>query len=257
MKQLASAFAIAFSMYSVLPMPQVDWKRENMKYAMCFFPWIGLVIGGAVYGWLYFAGICMLQESLVSAVAAALPVLLSGGIHLDGFCDTIDALASHQTKERKLEILKDPHIGSFAVIGCCLYFLLSFALWSQMAKNPKSVGIILIGYILSRSLSGLSVVSFSCAKNSGLACAFSDSAAKMKVKTVMIVYLVLCLAAMAFISPFLGIGTFFISILVYVGYQKMCYKQFGGLTGDLAGYFLIVCEFCILLYVCAAGGVIQ
>ena len=42
---------IAFSMYSKIPMPQCDWTDDNMKYVMCFFPWIGAVIGALCIGW--------------------------------------------------------------------------------------------------------------------------------------------------------------------------------------------------------------
>ena len=52
---------------------------------------------------------------------------------MDGYCDTVDALASHGTPARRQEILKDPHIGAFGVIRLCGYFLLSFALWTTLA----------------------------------------------------------------------------------------------------------------------------
>ena len=34
-------------MFSALPMPQFDWNEKNMRYAMCAFPLIGVVIGAA------------------------------------------------------------------------------------------------------------------------------------------------------------------------------------------------------------------
>lgn len=58
MKKMWNSFKIAFSMYSKIPMPQSEWTDENMSLAMCFFPWVGAVIGLAswvVYqagGWL-------------------------------------------------------------------------------------------------------------------------------------------------------------------------------------------------------------
>lgn len=51
MKRLANSFGIAFSMYSRIPMVRCDWTEENMKYVMCFFPWIGAVIGALCF-WL-------------------------------------------------------------------------------------------------------------------------------------------------------------------------------------------------------------
>ena len=61
-----------------------------------------------------------------------MPVIITGGIHLDGFVDTMDAINSYQPIERKLEILKDSHIGAFALISCVTYFIISFGLWSEI-----------------------------------------------------------------------------------------------------------------------------
>ena len=47
---IIKSFIIAFSMYSKLPMPHTEWNEEDMRYVMCFFPWIGIVIGAVVYG---------------------------------------------------------------------------------------------------------------------------------------------------------------------------------------------------------------
>ena len=96
----------ALSMYSVFPMPQLEWNQHTMKYAMCFFPFVGIVVGAFVYLWVWICGFFSLNTALAAVVLALLPVLLSGGIHLDGLIDTSDALSSHQPAERKLEILK-------------------------------------------------------------------------------------------------------------------------------------------------------
>ena len=53
---LLRSFVIAFSMWSAIPMPQVEWDRDGMKYALCAFPFIGLAAGGAVWLWLFVCG---------------------------------------------------------------------------------------------------------------------------------------------------------------------------------------------------------
>ena len=45
MKSLWNNFKVAFSMFSKIPMPRADWTEENMKYMICFFPFVGTVIG--------------------------------------------------------------------------------------------------------------------------------------------------------------------------------------------------------------------
>ena len=144
------SLAIGVAMYSKIPMPRVEWNEKNMKYAMCFFPLVGVVtgileviLGNAllVYtscGTLFFAGVMTL-----------LPVLVNGGIHMDGFLDTMDALNSYGSREKKLEILKDSRTGAFAVIGFGLYLVASLALWSE-AKS-EMLPVIGAGYVMSRS----------------------------------------------------------------------------------------------------------
>ena len=109
------SLAVALSMYSKIPVPTVDWNEKNMKYAMCFFPVAGVVTGALEYA----AGYALLTWTdcgslFFAAVMTMIPVLVTGGIHLDGYADTMDALSSYGDREKKLEILKDPHTGAFA-----------------------------------------------------------------------------------------------------------------------------------------------
>lgn len=105
--------AVAFSTYSKIPMPQFVWKEEDMRYSMCFFPWIGAVIGAILWGWFRLSALLGISTLAFILISAALPLIITGGFHVDGFMDTMDALHSYQPRERKLEILKDSHIGAF------------------------------------------------------------------------------------------------------------------------------------------------
>ena len=118
---------VAFSMYSRIPMPQFRWEDADTKYMLCFFPWVGAVIGAAVW---FFTRLCdWLNIGLLceTFAGAAIPLLITGGFHADGFLDTSDALHSYQSRERKLEILKDSHVGAFAVIRFAIYGILYLA----------------------------------------------------------------------------------------------------------------------------------
>ena len=117
-------------MFSAVPMPQFDWNRKNMRYALLAFPLIGVLIGLAFWGADLLCEWLALPAVLRGAVFCLIPFALTGGIHLDGYADTCDALASHADPEKKQEILKDPHVGSFAVMRICGTFLLMFALWA-------------------------------------------------------------------------------------------------------------------------------
>ena len=98
---LFRSLAIAISMYSKIPVPIVEWNEKNMKYAMCFFPVVGAVTGVLQL----LTGRILLEYTacgkLFFAIAMALiPVIVTGGIHLDGFADTVDALSSYGDRRK-------------------------------------------------------------------------------------------------------------------------------------------------------------
>lgn len=242
---LLKSLAIAISMYSRIPVPLVEWNKKNMKYAMCFFPVVGVLTGIIQFA----AGIILYGHTLCgrifcSAVMTIIPCLVTGGIHLDGYADTIDALSSYGERDRKLEILKDPHTGAFAVIGLCIYFLASFALWSE--AGIRHLPVIACTYVLSRSLSGISVVTFHAAKNSGLLKTFQDGAQRFRVRTVLIIWMAVSAAMMFLFAWKQAIGAVLAALITFGYYHYMSKKYFGGITGDLAGYFLQICELAML-----------
>lgn len=231
---------IAFAMYSKIPMPHIDWTKERMRYVFCFFPVIGVVIGGAMVLWEKYGMLLTGNEDFHTAVLILIPVIITGGIHFDGFLDTCDALSSYKTMEEKLEILKDSHAGAFAILMGCCYFVLDYGVFH--AVDMRAMRLLAVGYVLSRSLSGLAIVAFQKARKSGLAATFSDSAQKKTVAITMIVYIVACAAVMIVTEPVVGTICFLTAILVFIWYRFMSYGKFGGITGDLAGFFLQVCE---------------
>ena len=94
MKSLWNSFLIALSMYSRIPVPQAEWTEKNLRWALCFFPLVGAVIGALGYGVYCLCEFLALPQLLAGALLTALPVVVTGGIHLDGFCDTTDAISS-------------------------------------------------------------------------------------------------------------------------------------------------------------------
>lgn len=238
---LFKSMIIAFSTYSRIPMPEVLWNEKNMKYSLIFFPFIGAVIGGLLLGWRQLSGVLGLGSFMQSAVALSIPVMISGGIHLDGFIDTADALSSFQTRERKLEILKDPHTGAFAVISCSIYFILYFGALTEL-KSLKAYLLLSIGFILSRALSGLALVLFRSAKKEGLLYAFSSAAHRKITGILLVVIILVCAGLMLYVDGKGGTALLLSAGLVFTYYRQVSYRQFGGITGDLAGFFLQVCE---------------
>ncbi|MBQ7849308.1 MAG: adenosylcobinamide-GDP ribazoletransferase [Clostridia bacterium] len=245
------SLCIAFSTYSRIPAPQVEWSDENRKYSMCFFPLIGAVIGLLLWGWLWLCEALAIGPVLKGAAGALLPVLVTGGIHMDGFMDTSDALASWQSRERRLEILKDSHVGAFAVLGCAGYLLLHAALLSEAAA--ASGGMLACVFVLSRALSAWAMAAFRSARPSGMLDAFAHAAHKRLVTLSCAVYAVLCMAAWCAAGGWLALVCLMTAALCAWYYRHMAYRQFGGVTGDLAGWFLQVTELALTAVIVMGG----
>ena len=180
-----------------------------------------------------------------------IPVLVTGGIHLDGLLDTADALSSWQPKEKKLEILKDSNAGAFAVIVACCYFLACFGFWTEL--SGRQVLVLSGGYMLSRSMSGLSVASFPCARKTGTVATFSDAVQERTVMTCLYILLFLSAGFMCLLDAKLGTAAVVGAWCTFFWYYCMSMKQFGGITGDLAGCFVQTCELVMAICVWAAG----
>ena len=243
---MLKSLAIAFQMYSHIPIPSFQWDDSSRKYALCFFPLVGAVIGGVEILWFYLAALLDAPVLIGTAVATTIPFLITGGIHMDGFCDTVDALSSHQSMDKKLEILKDPHSGAFAIIFAALYILLYFAGWSAVS-DIRVLNAVCIGFVLSRALSGLAAVTFKGARKDGMLQGMADSAAKKTTITVMLFYILLCAASLIMLCGWLGLLILCVNELVFLYYRITAYKKFGGITGDIAGWFLQLSELATIL----------
>ena len=241
---------VAFSMYSAIPMPRTDWNERNMRYAMCAFPLVGLVVGLLEWGFARLAGILGFSGILAGAGLCLLPLIITGGIHMDGFADTWDALASQASPERRQEILKDPHIGAFGAMHLGMYLIASFALWASL-RNVRPVPVIAM-FCLSRSLSGLSVTSFRLAKSTGIAHAFASAADKKRAGGILLALAIVLTGVLAACGR---TGTLMAAAAwaVFAFYRRMAERSFGGLSGDLAGWFLETAELLMLAVMCVMG----
>ena len=242
---------IAFSTYTRFPMPQVEWTEENRKYTMCFFPLIGFIIGGIIWFWLYICNCLNINLLIKGAFSAIIPLMVTGGIHMDGFMDTTDALASWQTKEKKLEILKDSRVGAFAVIGCVSYLLMFAALFSEadVSKGP----FLGVCFVLSRVMSSWTVTILRSARPNGMLDKFAATAKKRIVSISGCIYALICIVIWCFSTFWLALLCTAIVVLVTLCYRHMVYKHFGGVTGDLAGWYSQMLEICLVAMVILGG----
>jgi adenosylcobinamide-GDP ribazoletransferase len=226
-------------------MPRVVWDGEATRLSIAFLPLAGVLIGGAVWGWQILCRILGFSPVLFAAVAALLPLLITGGIHMDGYCDTIDALAAQKDKTRALEILKDPHTGAFAVIWLCAYLLACFAALHELSLCGDGAGPG-FAYVLSRCFAALNALTMPNARKDGLLAAFTQKADRRAAAVILTLFTALGLAGLLWAFSWRGLAGLAFCVVVTAWYRRMAIRRFGGATGDTTGYHLQITELALL-----------
>lgn len=250
-----ASIILAFSMFSRIPMPKVSWNEKNMRYMLASFPLVGLLIWALMYAWITMCFRFGVGRTLLSAGAMLLPLAVTGAVHMDGFCDTIDALSAHADKKRSLEILKDPHIGTFAVVAVCGYMIANFALCRSLELGFEQIMLLGTGYVLSRALSALASVMFKGGTDGTLR-GFCMAADKKAGVVVSCLFIALCVGVGFYFSPACAALILLLDVLCFVWLYFTARDRFGEMRGDLAGCFLQICEILTLiaLLICQKGG---
>lgn len=247
MKGLVRSFLMAFSGYSVSPKTKLTRNKENCEYILLFIPVVGLIITAIINRWAVLYPYMCDYPVLPAVVGAVVPIILSGGSFLDGFIHTVDALSSHKSKEEKLGILtEDTHCGYSSIIVCICTILVAIGIWSEMPID--GIFVIAFAYIISRSLYAISVLTMKHAAPSKCSCYVPEkNALKWFEVLVNIGYICVCAVLMvniahSFANIPVAIACFVGAALCYVYYLWISFRHFGGITEELGGYFVVVCE---------------
>ena len=151
------------------------------------------------------------------------------------------------------DILKDPHCGAFAVIRLCTYFTAYLGLCAAVDCTPRAALCMGLGFVLERALSGYAIAAFPLAKNTGLAHTFATGADRTAVRRALLVLCALAAAGMAAAGGMTGAAMALAAVLVFLRYRAVAQKQFGGISGDLAGWFLQKAELWMLAALAACS----
>lgn len=248
------AVLMAFSMFSRIPVPAPKWSEENMRWLLAAFPLVGAAVGLMLLLWQAACGWLGLSPLVWAAGATLLPLLLTGGIHMDGLADVADALGSHAAPQRKREILKDSHIGAFGVMAISGFLLSYFALASQLAPTAKTAALLLCSHMLSRTGSGLCSLCFASTAKEGLLCSFRASAEKRGGVMVLWLWATVCVAGLCALLGWRGLLPPLGAACAALYVRRMSVKEFGGMSGDISGFYLQVTELTTLLIFVALEG---
>ena len=237
--------AVTFSMYTKIPMPRFAWQEDDVSHSLLFFPLVGVLIGGLICLLNAVSPFRTLHPAVRILLTLAIPLLVTGGFHADGFMDTQDALHSYASSEKKQEILKDPHIGAFAVISLIKWMLLYAAAIAAILlhelSDHKAVLFLGLSFVASRALSGLTSLLFQKARKDGMLFRETEGNTRSGV-LVLSLWLFGCLAFLVSLNVCAAAALLLTLGLFTVYYRKMTLREFGGVSGDTAGYFLMVCE---------------
>ena len=238
MKRILHAFFMCQSMFCAIPCPCRVWDEEARPLMLPMLPLVGLEIGALwwLLGWL--TGSLNLPVLIRGLILALWPYLATGFLHLDGYMDVTDAVKSCRDLARRREILKDSHVGSFAVIGLCMLMLAQFVVFASIPCG-KNCGILLLIPAVSRCGSALAVTALPSMSTSQYA------AQSKPVSHLIVLSAMLCLFVVLGFTLWGRMGFALIGCMAGYGLAlRRGYRNLEGMNGDIAGYALTVSELC-------------
>ncbi|MCH1626412.1 adenosylcobinamide-GDP ribazoletransferase [Fredinandcohnia sp. SECRCQ15] len=230
-------FLINLQFFTSIPIPIViPMDRSHLKNAVRTFPLLGL-FQGAIYSSLFYI---LIEWSLFSSLAIAfviwlMTIVISGGIHLDGWMDASDAYFSYQDKEKRLEIMKDPRTGAFGVLSVIVLLSSRFLFLYEITlmSTADTYLLILLIPFFSKSVMGGLLLTVNGAKNEGLGAMFQKSATSRDLWVYCLYVTLVYIFCYRFILELVILSA--MTIVVFIILRKKIVKWFSGITGDVIG----------------------
>ncbi len=230
-------FFIAISFFTRIPIYiQSEIKEDEFYASMDLLPMVGLVIGGILYILWYI--LMDVPKDIVSFLLVFIYIFLTGGLHIDGFIDTLDGILSNRNQERVLEIMKDSRIGSFGALGLILLILGYFIIFQHI----RGVELLLMPMVGRSCVFVTASFSDYARKEAGLGKTFIENVGKKK----MIMSLIFSFLVIWFIN-YVYLLSFLICILLSIYLISFFKKKLGGMTGDTMGMVIELNQIIFLL----------
>ncbi len=254
MKRLTKGFVMSASMFSAIPMPQI-WDDDAFPLVVPFLPVVGLCIGLIWFGLGFLLCALNVHVMLSAALLTFCPLFLCGFIHIDGYMDTSDAVFSRANLEKKRAILKDSHVGAFAVIALLVYILIAFSSMYAFIDRfntfvPQRYVAFVLLPVLSRAISGFALLTNEPISETGFGATFRKNT-KTVHKAALILYACICIvtgfaitALTSQMKTALAISAVCLGGIFATPYVT---KQLNGISGDLCGFIITVSELCGLI----------
>lgn len=237
-------FIIALQFMTRIPLfIEIEMDNKDFGRSSRFFPLVGLVIG-TILALTYYLISGLFPPFVVGALIIILEIMITGGIHFDGFIDTMDGILSARSRERVFEIMKDSRVGAHGVTALFCLLLLKFSLLVSL-PSKYIIAILFLMPMLGRWAMVLCLSFFPYAKPQGLGKIFWEQTNKVHwyIMTGLIFLLSFILLPKIFILIYL------ITILVALTPILLINKQLLGHTGDTYGAISEITE-AIFLLIC-------
>ena len=236
MKKYITAFAMTQSMFCSIPFPFSEWDEDARPYMLVFLPAVGLEIGVLWFLCHKILTGIPLPQPMYALIMSILPFLLTGFIHLDGFMDVTDAVMSCRDIEKRRAILKDSHVGSFAVVWCVILFMTVFASFLSAENTASALPLIFIP-VISRIGSALAVTNLASMSTSQ----YSKVKSPRSHNIVLIIFMVLSFA-LTYIFSGRYVACLAVQAVVYGYTLRKNYKSLEGMNGDISGFCITASE---------------
>ena len=268
----------AIGFLTILPLAPRD-APSSMSSARGWFPLVGLLLGiilaavesltvlllGGNWGW---ASLESLESRvfysepspmvvLWAIMLVVLLVALTRALHLDGFMDSCDALLGGFDRDRRLAILRDPHVGAFAVIGVVCLLMAKAAAIAALPQigplppvsldRPDKLPVLLLFPCLSRWAMLLTMELYPYIRQNGLGTAFFDGSKKRRVSSHLVLGFAFTLLVSVALAGATGLMLLAVACAVAWGIGAWATRLLGGVTGDIYGAVNEVTEVAVLL----------
>lgn len=232
---------------------QTQWTPESFGRSVKFFPAVGAVLG------LILAGAALLSQNAAAALGVtlpphaaaalfvALPILLTGGLHTDGFMDTMDGIFSGRPKEKMLEIMKDSRVGANGVTAFALLILCKWSLLVDLPPAHTATALFVMP-VVSRMAMVMGIALFPYARPEGIGKAFAEYAGGRTLPAAFLLGALFLLPCGTTAAISAAVAAVF--ALLFCRYVT---KVLGGLTGDVYGALTELSEVLSLLVFVAAA----
>jgi adenosylcobinamide-GDP ribazoletransferase len=221
----------ALGFLTIYPLRATDtWTPETLGGSMVYYPLVGLCLGLALWILAWLLGM-FFPMSIVSVLLLGCLAVMTGGLHLDGLADTIDGLSGGYSREETLQIFKDPHVGSMAVVGVVLVVLLKYASLNALSGNALLLALVLMATLGRASMVQLACFSFYARPSGGLGEPFVRGIKREH----FFVAVGLTISIALLFGGWRGVMIWLLVSLATLGYQRYFRWRLSGITGDVLG----------------------